>query len=448
MANNTVVETALLGCGKLGHGIVRLWSERRQSILEQTGIDIHIKHILVKNLHHKRSPFIDKDKLTDDPAKIQSDESVSIVIDAMGGIEPTYGIIKGFLERKCHIVSANRSLLASKLRDVFELARNQMVHLQFDAALGGGIPIIHTIRRDLIGSKIIGIWGISSGTSNFILSEMHRRKCALKEILKSPELQRISESHMLLDLEGADSAQKLALLAATAFGVEVNFLKVYAEGISNLKSTDIIAAEEFGYQIKLLAILKDRKDGLELRVHPTLVPKHHPLNSVRFDYNAVYIQTDNVGEFMLYGKGAGIYPAANMVIRDIVDIATSVKSSAQYMYELPLWRDSSLISIEDTQSCYYLRFPCLDRPGVMGKITTALGENQINIGSAHASIKETRRREKISFVHIFTENAREKDLQKAISQIRKFKIIRGAIKYMRILAENSAADMHNHPIQK
>jgi len=276
MSKSIEINIALLGCGKLGQGLYHFWMEKRNKINEQTGFSLNIKYILVKHMDHKRSEYIPIDILTDDLGKILNDRTVHVAIDAMGGIEPTYGIIKQFLHTGRHVVSANRTLLASKMKEIFDLARSKKVQLQFDAALGGGIPIVRLLKRDLIGSRIVGLWGIASGTSNFILSEMHRSKKSLKEVLKMPHLKEISESHMLVDYEGSDSAQKLALLAAMAFGVEVDYLKVYAEGISSLKTLDIKYAEEFGYQIKLLTVLKDREDGLELRVHPTLVPRNIP----------------------------------------------------------------------------------------------------------------------------------------------------------------------------
>ena len=327
------------------------------------------------------------------------------------------------------------------MREVFELARSQKVHLQFDAALGGGIPIVRIIKRDLIASNIREMWGIVSGNANYLLTEMHRSKKSLKEVLKLPELQRLTESHMLIDYEGADSAQKIALLAAMAFGVEVNYLHVHAEGISHIRQVDIKFAEEFGYRIKLLAVLKDCRDGLELRVHPTLVPKDHPMNSVQDDYNAFYILTDVVGEFMFYGKGAGIYPAANMIIRDLVEVATSIKTSSKYMYEFPFWYDKKVLPIEEIKSGYYLRFTCLDIPGVVGKIATVLGENNINIGSAHATRKEQKISGKTGYVNIFIESAKEKDILSAINQIKKFKIVKGETTIIRILGEQS--DVNN-----
>jgi homoserine dehydrogenase len=435
MPKSKRIQVALLGYGKLGQGFYKLWKAKHNHLKKQTGLDISIKHILIKHPHYKRNNDIPRDLVTDNLNKILKDTSISVAVDAMGGIEPTYGIIKKFIDRKCHIVSANRSLLSSKLREIFEYARSRQVHLQFDAALGGGIPIIHTLRRDLIGTRILGLWGIASGSSNFILSEMSRSKKSLKEILKMPELKLLSESHMLLDYEGSDSAQKIALLAATAFGVEVNYLQVYAEGLSNIKPMDIQFAQEFGYEIKPLAVIKDRNEGLELRVHPTLVPINHPLNSVRDEYNAVYIQTDIIGEFMVYGKGAGVYPAANMVLRDLIEIATSIKTSSQYMYEFPDWSNKKIIPINDIKSAYYLRFSALDVPGVMGKIATVLGENNINIESTHASAIDSKRSEKTSFVHIFTETAQEKNILRSIKTINDLNVIRGETTLFRILGD-------------
>jgi homoserine dehydrogenase len=436
MPRSKPIKVALLGCGKLGQGLYKLWLDRRNKIIEQIGINLEITRILVKNLNHRRDSDIPVEKLTDNIEDILNDQEIQVVIDTIGGIEPTYGIIKRFLDRECHVVSANRALLASKMREIFELARSKKVLLLFNAALGGGIPIVRLLKRDLIASRIRGMWGIASGNVNYLLTEMHRSKKSLKQVLKIPEIQKLAESHMLIDYEGADSAQKLALLAAMAFGVEVNYLQVYAEGISNIKQVDIKFAEEHGYRIKLLAVIKDRDDGLELHVHPTLVPEDHPLNSVQYDNNAFYIQTDLVGEFMLYGKGAGIYPAANMIMRDLVEVATSIKMSSKYRYNLPLWNDKKVLPIEEINSGYYLRLICIDIPGVMGKIATVLGENNINIGSAHAARMKQTKKNKTAYVNFFIESAKERDIYTAIKKIKNLKIIKGAVTVIRILGEN------------
>ena len=436
MSRSTRINVALLGCGKLGTGIYKLFQARREKILAQTGLELDIEHILVKNLYFERDSSIPVARITDNPEDILSDPSVKIVIDAIGGIEPTYSLIRKFIDNGCHLVSANRALLASKMREIFKLAQTRKTYLKFEAALGGGIPLIHSIQRSQISANVLNIWGIASGSSNSILSEMHKHKKSLRETLKMSGLERMSESQMSIDFEGSDSAQKLALLAAMTFGVQVNYLQIHAEGLSQIKKIDIQNAEDFGFQIKQLAVLKNRPDGLELRVHPTLVPIGHPLTSVQHDYNGVYIRTDVLGEFMLYGKGAGIYPAASMVLRDMVDVGLAQQSQNHLFLQSPVWIDKPVLPISEIKSKYYLRFPCLDTPGVIGQLATIMGQNKINIESAHTSIKDARPENNISFVHFFTAIAQEAQISNSLTEIQKLKAIRGEIKLLRILGES------------
>lgn len=430
------INIALLGCGKLGTGIFLMWKKNRRKFLELTGVDIYIRHILVKNIHYKRDRAILKDLITDKVDHILEDKSVQVVIDAMGGIEPTYGIVKLFLENGIHLVSANRALLASKMKTIFELARKKEVHLRFEAAIGGGIPLIRTMRRDLIAARITSMWGIVSGSSNYLLSEMTRTRKTLQELIESPEVVQLAESHMLIDFEGSDAAQKIALVAATVFGVDVNFLHIYSEGLSRLTPFDIECADRYGYIIKHLAIVRDLKDGIELRVHPTLVPKKHPLNSVENDYIAYFVRTQEIGQFLVSGKGAGIHPAASIIFRDLVDLATSIKISTKYMYEFPMWNNKKVIPMKNISSGYYLRFPCVDVPGVIGKITSVIGKQNININSAHASVETANGKSEMGYVHIFCNRAREKDILGAIEKIKAMDTLRGEIKLFRILNEN------------
>jgi len=435
MPKRKQINFALLGCGKLGHGIFEVWKNNHQKIINQTGVDLNLKYILVKHINYKRHRMIPKELLTDKVDKILKDESVQVVIDAIGGIEPTYSMIKKFVERGCHLVSANRALLSSKLKDVFDLAKENQIHLRFEAAIGGGIPLVKTLRRDLIAVKIKSMWGIVSGSANYILSKMTENNCTLKEALKSPGLRELTEGHMMLDYEGVDAAQKVALISATVFGAEVSDLQIYAEGISNLTPFDIQCAKRYGYEFKLLAIVKDRKEGLELRVHPTLVPENHPLTSVVHDYIAFYIQTDIIGEFMIYGKGAGIYPAASVIIRDLVDIATTIKTSTKYMYEFPLWNPKNILSIEEVYSGYYIRIHCSDQPGVMGKIADILGDHKININAAYATAEVRDKNQSLAYVHIFINHAKERDIINALSIIQKLDVIIGKAAFFRIIDE-------------
>ena len=435
MPKRKQINFALLGCGKLGHGIFEVWKNNHQKIITQTGVDLNLKYILVKHINYKRHRMIPKELLTDKIDKILKDESVQVVVDAIGGIEPTYSMIKQFINRGCHLVSANRALLSSKLKDVFDLAKDNQIHLRFEAAIGGGIPLVRTLRRDLIAAKINSMWGIVSGSANYILSKMTEHNCTLKEALKSPALRELTEGYMMLDYEGVDAAQKVALVSATVFGAEISDLHIYAEGISNLTPFDIQCAKNYGYEFKLLAIIKDRKEGLELRVHPTLVPENHPLTSVVHDYIAFYVQTDIVGEFMIYGKGAGIYPAASVIIRDLVDIATTIKTSTKYMYEFPLWNPKNILPIEEIYSGYYIRIHCSDRPGVMGKIADILGDHKININAAYATAEEGDKNQSMAYVHIFINHAKERDIKNALRIIQKLDVIKGKPAFFRIIDE-------------
>lgn len=436
MPKRKQINFAMLGCGKLGHGIFEVWKNNRQKIINQTGVDLNLKYILVKHIKYKRHRMIPKDLLTDKIEKILKDDSIQVVIDAIGGIEPTYTIIQKFIENGCHLVSANRALLSSKLKDVFELAKENQIHIRFEAAIGGGIPLVKTLRRDLIAAKIKSMWGIVSGIANYILSRMMENDCSLKEVLKSPGLQELTEGYMMLDYEGVDAAQKVALVSATVFGAEVSDLNIYAEGISNLTPFDIKCAKRYGYQFKQLAIVKDRKEGLELRVHPTLVPNNHPLTSVEHDYIAFYVQTDIIGEFMVYGKGAGVYPAASVIVRDLVDIATTIKTSTKFMYEFPLWNPKNILPIEEIYSGYYIRIQCFDQPGVMGKIADVLGDHRININAAYATAEEKDKKQNRAYVHIFVDHAKERDVKEALKIIQKLEVVKGKAAFFRIIDED------------
>jgi homoserine dehydrogenase len=440
MPKRKQINFAMLGCGKLGHGIFEVWKNNHQKILSQTGVDLNLKYILVKHIQYKRHRMIPKKILTDNIEKILKDDSIHVVVDAIGGIEPTYSIIKRFIAKGCHLVSANRAMLSSKLRNVFDLAKENQIHLRFEAAIGGGIPLVKTLRRDLIAAKINSMWGIVSGSANYILSKMTEQKCTLKEALKSPALKELTEGYMMLDYEGVDAAQKVALVSATVFGAEVSDLHIYAEGISNLTPFDIECAKTYGYEFKLLAIVKDRKEGMELRVHPTLVPKNHPLTSVIRDYIAFYVQTDIIGEFMIYGKGAGIYPAASVILRDLVDISTTIKSSTKYMYEFPLWNPKNILPIEEIYSGYYIRIHCSDQPGVMGKIADILGDHKININAAYATVEEKDKKTNRAYVHIFINHAKEGDINNALGIIQKLDVVKGRAAFFRIIDEEMYGD--------
>ncbi|HGY54306.1 MAG TPA: homoserine dehydrogenase [Caldithrix abyssi] len=423
---------ALLGLGKLGTGFYRIWEHKRADILEETSFDLELRKILVRHSDFRRPTFVDQSLLTTDINEILNDESISIVIDAIGGIEPTFSVIKNMIEHKKHLVSANRMLLASKMTQLTELANTHKIYIQPEPALGGGVPIISAIQRDLLANDIRQMVGILSGTSNFILSEMTARETTLQEVLKLPAVQKMGETLSVIDYEGSDAAQKIAILAAASFGVEINYLHIHAEGISDIDLFDILSAKELGYEIKLLAILKEHEDSFEIRIHPTFVPQNHPLTLVRQEYTAFFLETDLLGDYMVYGKGVGIEATSSLILRDIVAIASlTYKTTRRDNYKLN-WNKKTVLSIEDIHSGFYLRFPCIDKPGVIGEIARILGEQNINIASAHAEVHKEEGIE-IGYVHILIENALEKSVKVAIDQVAKLDFIRDKIKLFRIL---------------
>ncbi len=435
MPKSKQINIALLGLGKLGLGFYKIFLKKREEIARETGLQLNISRILVKNTRVRRPSFVDASLITTDFNDILNDTSIQIAIDAIGGIEPTFSMISKLIERRVNIVSANRAMLSSKMQELADLSLEKKVVILPEPALGGGVPIISTIKQDLIANNIVAMYGILSGTSNYILSEMTEKQISLREVLKMPEIQKMAETLSVIDYEGSDAAQKVAILASAAFGMRVNYLNVFAEGISDISVFDIQCAADFGYEFKLLAIIKVQKDGFEIHVHPTLVPEGHPLTLIRNDYNAYFMYTDLIGEYMIYGKGVGVEASSSLILRDLVGIGNLLRnySSIKTPYRLN-WSELPVKPMEDIVSAYYIRFPCVDQPGVVGTITTELGNAKINIASAHAEVNKKIHPD-LGYVHILVDEAQEVDILNAINHIKKMPIIKGQIKFYRILKD-------------
>lgn len=427
------VNFALLGLGKLGLGFYKVFKQKQEQIEKEARVQLNLKKILVKNAHYKRPTSVDKSLITTNLDDLLKDDSLHVVVDAMGGIEPIFGMLKKVISRGIHIISANRTLLASKMHDITDLVNNNQVFIFPEPSLGGGVPIISTLERDLVANHVKTMIGILSGTSNFILSEMTKHQIDLKSVLKRHDILKMSESLSIIDYEGSDAAQKISILAAGAFGVDINYLQIYAKGISDVSLFDIQSADEFGFEIKLLAILKEHPETFEIHIHPTLVPKGHPLTLIQGDQNAYFLETDLMGEYMLYGKGIGVEATSSLIIRDLVSVANRIRysGSAKSTYRIN-WNEKPVMPMEEIKSAYYIRFPCLDEPGVVGKITTALGRAGINLASAHAEVNKKVNPD-IGYVHILVDEAQERAILKAIDDVTKMNIIKGKVKFFRIL---------------
>lgn len=433
MPKRKQVNFALLGLGKLGLGFYNIIQQRLDEITFETQVQLNLKKILVKNAHYKRPASIPKDLITTRLEDILEDESINVVIDAMGGIEPVFGMLRKIIARGIHVISANRTMLSSKMHELTELVNKYSVLMLPESSMGGGVPIISALQRDLVANHIHSMIGILSGTSNFLLSEMTEHKISLKEVLQKHDIMQMAESLSVIDYEGFDAAQKVSILAAAAFGIDINYLDIYAKGISDISVFDIQCAEEFGYEIKVLAILKQNPDSFEFHVHPTLVPKGHPLTLIRGDQNAYFMETDLMGEYMLYGKGIGVEATSSLIIRDLVAIGKFIRmsGSGKRSYRIN-WNDKKVMPMDDIESAYYIRFPCVNEPGVVGKITTAMGELDINLSSAHAEVNK-KEHPNLGYVHILVDQAREKSILRAINAVSDLNIIQGKVKFFRIL---------------
>jgi homoserine dehydrogenase len=302
-----------------------------------------------------------------------------------------------------------------------------------EPSLGGGVPIISTLQQDLVANHVLSMVGILSGNSNFLLSEMTRKRQSLKSVVKSQDAMKLAESLSVIDYEGSDAAQKVSILAAAAFGIDINYMNIHATGISEISVFDIECADEFGFEIKLLAILKEHEEAFEIHVHPTLVPKSHPLTLIRGDQNAYFLETDLMGEYMIYGRGVGVEATSSIILRDLVGIGNLLRhgASKKSTYRLN-WNNKPVMEMDDISSAYYIRFPCFNQAGVVGKITTAMGEAGINLASAHAEVND-RANQDIGYVHVLVDDANESAINSAIKKINKMEIIKGQIKFYRIL---------------
>lgn len=427
------INFALLGLGKLGSGFYRVWEEKRASIKQETGFELNLKKILVKNIHFKRAAYIDKNLLTAHIEDILNEESIDVVIDAIGGIEPVFSILKRVIDRGIHIISANRTLLASKMHAISQLVQEKNILLLPETAMGGGVPIISTLRHDLLANNVQAVVGILSGTSNYILSQMTEKRITLKTALKSANLMEMAESLSVIDYEGTDAAQKVSILAAGAFGLKINYLDIPASGISDISLFDIQCADEFGYEIKPLAVLKQSDTFFEIHIHPTFVPKGHPITLIKGDQNVYFVQTDLIGEYMIYGRGIGAEAASSLLLRDLVTAGsfTRAHSSIRREYRIS-WNQKPILPMDNIISAYYIRFPCIDEPGVVGKITTVLGNADINLASAHAEV-DKKVHPDLGYVHILIDSAPEHAVVDAIHTIEKMDILKGHAKYFRIL---------------
>jgi len=373
------VRIALLGLGNVGKGVWNILQKNGQEIAQRSGYDIEVAKILVRDVNKDRGVTVPKEIITNNFDEIIKDDSIEIVVEVMGGIEPAMDYILKSVRKKKNVVTANKMLIATHGKEIFAEVEANGVSINFEASVAGGIPVINGINENLAANKIEEIKGIINGTTNYILTKMTLEGMDFGDALKEAQEKGYAEADPTSDVEGFDAAYKLAILAALAFETEVDINDVYKEGITKVSALDIQFAKEMGYVVKLLAIAKEVDGKLELRVHPTMIPAIHPLANVNDAFNAVFIKGNAVGELMLYGRGAGELPTGSAVVGDIISVLRSERDGSNI--SLSHYTDKEVAPMDAVEAEYYIRMTIRDKPGVLGRVATKLGENNVSIFS-------------------------------------------------------------------
>ncbi|MFH0887836.1 MAG: homoserine dehydrogenase [Planctomycetota bacterium] len=431
------IKIGLLGCGQVGQGLVKLLKQQSDFIKKRTGINLKIDRVLVRDINKPRG--LPRHLLTNNPDEVIFNLETEIIVELLGGIEPAHKLILKALKAGKHIITANKAVLAIHGEEIIQCARKYKRQVYYEASVCAGLPIIRSIREGLSANRISSIQGILNGTTNYILTKMFEsNEQSFPEALKQAQQNGLAEPDPTLDVSGIDSAHKLSILGSLAFGIPSPFPNIYTEGITKITNEDIKSAEEFGFVIKLLAIAKKLPHGqIELRVHPTMIPKTHPLASVRNEFNAVLIYGDAVGKMMFYGKGAGPIPTASALLSDIIELSSKIITH-QSKIENIYWEKGKIVPIENIETEYYLRFPIIDKPGVIGKITTILGNNNVSILGAHAVLVPGNKVKghQPGSIYVITEKSSEKSVRQALTQINKLPVMRDNAVTIRIEKEH------------
>ncbi|MBU5485414.1 homoserine dehydrogenase [Clostridium sp. MSJ-11] len=407
------VNIGLLGLGNVGRGVWNIVEENKDELKKRSGYEINISKILVKDIDKQREVDVPKEILTTDFNKILEDDSIDIVVEVIGGIEPSVDYMIRSMKKKKHVVTANKMAIATKGSTLLRTSREEGVMLFYEGSVGGGIPIINGLNENLVANKIEEVIGIINGTTNYILSKMTREKVSFEEALKEAQEKGYAEADPTSDVEAFDPMYKLCILSSLAFDNVVNISYIHREGITNIKPIDIEYARELGYVIKLLGIAKDVDGELELRVHPTMVPANHPLANVNDSFNAVLIKGNAVGELMLYGRGAGELPTGSAVVGDIVSILRNRDNPLYYSKFEEATIPHKIRDINKVQCEYYIRMTVKDKPGVLGEICSIFGKNNVSMLSV---IQKGRREECVSLVFI-THNTLEGNIRKSMDKV-------------------------------
>lgn len=422
------IKIGILGLGTVGCGTVDVLTRNADEITRRTGRKIDVTMASVRDLSKPRACDCSGFELTEDPFAVVNSDQVDLVVELIGGVELAKDLVLKAIANGKHVITANKALIALHGNEVFAAAHNQGVSVAYEAAVAGGISIIKSIREGFAGNQIDTVVGIINGTGNFILTEMRDKGRTFDDVLAEAQALGYAEADPTFDVEGIDAAHKLSILSAISFGTPLQFDDVYTEGISALNLIDVGYAQELGYRIKHLGIAKRTDNGLELRVHPTLIPEKQLIANVDGVMNAVLVKGDAVGDTLHYGAGAGANPTASAVVADIIDLTRTFDASASNHVPGLAFQSESLNELptkqlDDFESAYYLRFEVADIAGVMSKLSAEFAEQDISI-EAITQKEPTKGQDTVSVIFI-TQKTREATINRAITQLEGLDIVRG-----------------------
>jgi homoserine dehydrogenase len=429
------INVGLLGIGTVGSGTWDVLNRNASEIQRRAGRAIRITRVADKDVRRARSIVGKKALVTGDGFALVRDKSIDIVVELIGGYTIAKQLVLEAIAHGKHVVTANKALLATHGNQIFKAAQKQGVMVAFEASVGGGIPIIKALREGLAANRIEWIAGIINGTSNFILSEMRDKGLPFADALADAQARGYAEADPTFDIEGVDAAHKLTILSALAFGIPMQFRKAYVEGISKLSREDIGYAEQLGYRIKLLGITKKVAKGIELRVHPTLVPTRRLIANVEGVMNGILVKGDAVGPTLYYGAGAGSQPTASAVVADLVDVTRLITADPEHRVPHLAFQPDQLsgvpiLGIEQVETSYYLRMRVADKPGVLADITRLLARSKISIDAMVQ--KEPAEGERQVDIVMLTHRALEKNVDEATRRIERLRSVLGRIVRLRL----------------
>lgn len=412
------INIGIIGLGNIGSALVNSLRQNHRAIIENSGVEIQIRKVC--DIRRIKSSF----PFTPNPYEIIDDPDIDVVVEAIGGVNPALKYILAALKKKKHVVTPNKEVIAKHMKEIASLARRNRVQILFEAAVGGGIPIIRPLRESLAGNRLSEVYGIVNGTTNYILSQMTEKGMEFSEALSRAKEKGFAEPDPSSDIDGYDASYKAAILASVAFRADVDWKKVYFEGIRKISQEDIQYARDIGYVIKLLAISKLTAEGLEVRVHPALVSRSHPLASVSENFNAIYVKGDPIGEQMFYGQGAGGGPTASAIISDIIAIAKSKDKKRNLIFKKYKYK-----KIENIASRYYVRLQAPDRYGVLAGISKAFARQKVSI----AAVVQKENKGNLATIVIMVHSVAEKNFKAALKIVSNLSVVRRICNVIRII---------------